>query len=123
MSPQQKQQHETISAIDSKVTGIDDKVTDFIKMVIKAGKILVPAFLGLVGGVVWIGYKAISINDWNNSLVKKPQYTQDKIRQAKVDSIQTADIDTIRGKIPIIGFTHVTQHRDKNGNVSERNYD
>jgi hypothetical protein len=119
MSPQQKRieeqrvQHETISSIDMKVSDI-----------VKIGKILIPIFLSLVGIIIWIGYKAISINDWNNSLVKKPQYTQDKIRQAKVDSTQTADIDTIRGKIPIIRLTHVTQHRDKNGNVTEkRNYD
>lgn len=83
--------HEQIKEQHDKIVSIDMKVSDLLKV----GKILVPILLGLIGVVVWIGTKAISLNEWNKSLVKQEQFSKYQMWQVKQDSIQNAKIDTL----------------------------
>lgn len=95
---EQRVQHETVSNIDNKVTGIDDKasVIDMkVSDLLKIGKIVIPLLVTLIGAVFYIGYKAIDINDWNKSLVKQDQLLRYQIRQLRQDSIQNAKLDTL----------------------------
>lgn len=87
-----------------------------VAYIIKMGKIVVPIIGVLCGGVIWIGVKAIAINDWNKSLVKQPQFQAFKNEVTKADSIANFRIDTTNKRIdnmPVLRFTRVIQRNGK----------
>lgn len=89
-----------------------------VAYIIKMGKIIVPVLSVLVCTVIWIGYKAISINEWNNSLIKRPEFNKEIATRAKGDSTLNAKIDTISKSIT---YGNYTQHKDKYGNITYKN--
>lgn len=87
-----------------------------VAYIIKWSKIILPIIGVIFAGVIWIGYKAISINDWNNSLVKQPQFQAFKAATLKNDSVLHVRIDTTNKRIdnlPVLRFTRVTQRNGK----------
>lgn len=92
-----------------------------VAYIIKMGKIIVPIIGLLCGGVIWIGVKAIAIHEWNNSLVKQPQFQAFKAQVIKDDSVIHVRIDTTNKRIdnlPVLRFTKVIQ---RNGREIEVN--
>lgn len=109
MSHEEQQQHEAIFDIGVKVTNI-----------YKAGKILLPVFLGAVAFLGWFGVRVVSLYEWNNSLVKQPQLTAEKNIRAKADSVLTARTDTLFSilKPTIMPYKRNIPHDNNFGSVA-----
>jgi hypothetical protein len=116
---EQRVQHETISAIDSKVSGIDDKVTEFTKTAVKVGKIWIPVFGAVctaIGALITLtitGYK------WEDSLIKKPQFEHVVSALMRQDSILHAKIDTTNTRIDKLPKLRLTKVISRNGKFIE----
>lgn len=81
MSHEEQQQHQSLYRM--------------VFNIYKAGKILIPIFLGAIAFLGWFGVRIVSLYEWNNSLVKQPQMTAEKNIRAKADSVLTARTDTL----------------------------
>jgi len=115
---EQRVQHETITAIDSKVTGIDDKFTEFKGFVYKLGKIWLPIFGVVFAGIGSIITLTITGYKWQDNLVKKPQFEHAISALMRQDSILRADLDTVKKNK--VNYTDIQQSKNKYTFVTER---
>lgn len=115
---EQRVQHETITAIDSKVSGIDDKVTEFTKTAIKVGKIWIPLFGAVCTGIGALITLTITGYKWQDSLVKKPQFEHAVSALMRQDSILKADLDTVKKNK--VNYTDIKVSKNKYTFVMER---
>ena len=87
-----------------------------VAYVIKLGKIIIPILVAIVGAIIWIGLKAVSLNEWQQSLVKRPEFNKERFERRAVDSTLNAKIDTAYRRIetrPVLRFTRVIQRNGK----------
>lgn len=115
MSPQQKQQHEAITNINDRVSGLDDKVSDMAVLLTKMFK-LWPIAGGVIAAASFIIGLTVKAVLWDQSIVKQPQFQAFKLQVSKDDSVLHVRIDTTNKRIdniPALRFTKVIQRNGK----------
>jgi hypothetical protein len=78
-----------------------------------------PYIGGLFTIIAGIAGFAIGAYKYDANIVKQPQFAKEVTRSIKADSTLNAKIDTVSSKIV---YGNYTQHKDKNGNITYREY-
>lgn len=122
-----RQQAETVTSIDSKVSVVGEKVSESTELLKKMWK-LAPYIGGLCTLVGGIGGFAIGAYKYDANIVKQPQFSRAETRAIYRDSVLNAKIDTNNNRVneridnlPTLVVNEVTQHKDKDGNITYRN--